>query len=392
MQRICVLALTLLLLTSTGASAQDKTKRPYEINVILGLSGYGAFIAQGQSGAFRALEKYVNDTGGIRGQPIHFNLLDSQSSPQVDIQLTSTVLAKKPSFVIDGGPAAACHAASVLYASGPVMYCLSPGFFPSRGGYAFGAGIESRDGMSVVVRYLRLRGFKRLGIITMTDIAGQEADAALKSLLADQQNETMKVVAWEHFGPSDISVNAQMANIKAARPDVVVGWATGTPFGTLLQGYKDLGITLPFVTTDANEHASQMQQYKSDMPRELIMYSNMWPAGASLPNGPLKAAIDSYRLSMSAVGSDFMDNSSAETWDAGLVLVNALRALGTTATPEQIRDYIAGLHDYYGPSGRFDFRVGNQRGLDESSAIMVRWDVARRSWQPISAPKGIPLR
>ena len=55
------------------------------------------------------------------------------------------------------------------------MYCLSPGFFPEHGSYMYGAGIESRVGIGVVVRYLRMRGFKRLGVIMLTDIAGQEA-------------------------------------------------------------------------------------------------------------------------------------------------------------------------------------------------------------------------
>jgi len=364
----------------------------YEINVILGLSGFGAFIAHGQSEAFRAVEKYVNETGGIHGKPVHFNLLDSQSSGQVDIQLTSAVLAKHPPFVIEGGPAAVCHAASTLYAKGPVMYCLSPGFFPERGSYVFGAGVESRVGMGVVMRYLRMKGYKRLGVITMTDIAGQEADAALKALLADPDNKDMSAVAWEHFAPADISVDAQMSKIKTANPDIVIGWATGTPTGTLLQGYKDVGLTLPFVASQANENSKQMQQYKTNLPSELIMYSLMWPAAKTLPKGPFKNAVDAYLHSMNAVGAELGDSSSAETWDTAMILIGALRSLGTNATPEQIRDYVAGLHDYYGPSGRFDFRIGNQRGLDASSAIMVRWDPKTVSWQAISAPGGTPSR
>jgi branched-chain amino acid transport system substrate-binding protein len=390
--RICAAALAIVVTASMGASAQESAKTPYEINVVLSLTGTGAFIANGQSLALRAVEKYVNDTGGIRGQQVHFVLSDSHSNPQVDIQLTSTILAKHPSFVIDGGPAAVCRGAATLYAKGPVMYCLSPGFYPDHGSYAFGAGIESRVGMGIVMRYLRMRGLRRLGVITLTDIAGQEADAALKSLLADAENKDMSVVAWEHFAANDIGVGAQMAKVKAANPDVVLGWATGTPTGTLLQGYKDLGLTIPFVASQANENTRQMRQYKSTMPRELIMYSVMFPAGTTMRKGPLKTAIENFTRSMSAVGAELGDASSAETWDAAMILIGALRSVGPNATPEQVRDYVSNLHGYYGPTGTFDFRIGNQRGLDASSSIMVRWDPETITWKPISEPGGTPLR
>ncbi len=389
--RTQALLLAALILLASTAQAQDGLRQPYEINAILGLTGSGSFIAEGQAAALRAVEAYVNQTGGIQGRPIRFVLADSQSKPQLDVQLTSALLAKDPPFIIDGGPGAACHAAATLYGKGPVMYCLSPGFYPERGGYAFGAGIESRVGMGVVVRYLRMRGFKRIGIISLTDIAGQEADTALKSLLGEPENADLHVVDWEHFSANDISASAQMAKIKDAKPDVVLGWATGTPTGTLLLAYTDLGMAVPFVASQANENARQMEQYKSTMPPTLMMYSVMFPAAPTLSRGPLKTAIDAYVRMMRKTGGSLGDASSAETWDAALILVGALRALGTNATADQIRTYIAGLHDYYGPTGSFDFRIGNQRGLDASSAIMVRWDQPSGSWKAISGPTGTPL-
>jgi branched-chain amino acid transport system substrate-binding protein len=391
--RLVSATLTLaLLLAATGAQAQDTAKRPYEINAILALTGSGAFIAHGQSEALRAVEKYINETGGIAGQPVHFTIADSGSSPQTDIQLTTALLASHPPFVIEGGPAPVCGGVATLYKAGPVMYCLSPGYYPERGGYVFGSGVDSHLGMGVVIRYLRERGITRLGVITVTDIAGQEADAALKALLADPVNKNIHAVTWEHFSPRDISVAAQMANIKAANPDVVIGWATGTPTGTLLQGYKEAGLTQPFVASQANENSRQMQQYKSMMPHELMMYSVMFPAEPLMRKGPLKTAIVDYTRAMKAVGAELNDSSSAETWDAALILVNALRALGTTATADRVRAYVAGLPSYDGPTGHFDFRIGNQRGLDATSSIMVRWDPQAISWKPISAPGGAPLK
>jgi branched-chain amino acid transport system substrate-binding protein len=389
--RVPALVLAVLMFAAAAVQAQDSAQRPYEINAILPLTGSAAFIGDGHAGALRAAETYINSTGGIKGRPVHFVIADSQSKPQVNVQLTTGVLAKHPPFVIEGGPVQECNAAAPLYTKGPVMYCLSPGFFPEHGSYMYGAGIESRVGIGVVVRYLRMKGFKRLGVIMLTDIAGQEAEAALKAALNDPVNADVRIVDLEHFAVTDISVSAQMAKIKDAKPDVVVGWATGTPTGTLLLAYTGLGMAVPFVASQANENARQMQQYKSIMPRTLMMFSLMFPAASAMKNGPFKSAIDTYVKTMTVTGGSLGDSSSAEAWDAALILVGALRSLGADATAEQVHAYIDGLHDYYGPTGAFDFRIGNQRGLDASSASMVRWDQPTGSWKPISGPTGTPL-
>lgn len=362
-----------------------------ELTAILPLTGYGAFIGRAQSEALDAVERYVNQTGGIRGETLRFVKLDSQSSPQVDIQLAQAAMAKHPPAIIEGGPATVCHAAATLYTNGPVMSCLSPAFFPERGSYAFSAGVESRIGIAVTLRYLQSAGLKRIGIVTVTDIAGQEADAAFKAFFAQPIYRDLSVVAWEHFGPSEISVDAQMARIKQAQPQVVIGWATGAPTATILRSFKTAGMTVPFVASQANQSWQQMEQYKTILPQQYLMYSSLWAAYDSLPPGPLKDGMTPYFRAMAASGIK-LGGTSPLAWDSAMLLVRALRALGPGASAAQVRDYLLGVHDYDGPSGAFDFRMGNQRGIGLSDAVMVRWDAATSSWKAVSAPGGMALK
>jgi branched-chain amino acid transport system substrate-binding protein len=387
-RRVAVLATLAVVLAAGSAGAQSR--EPYDIDVTLPLSGYGAFLGNAQAQTLSVVERYVNDTGGIRGRPLHFVELDSQSNPTVDLQLTAGMLAKHPAAVIDGGPATVCRAVAAQYAHGPVMACLSPAFAPEHGNYGFPSGIASRLGMQATLRYLQTAGYQRIGVITVTDIAGQEADAALKAQLADPANHSLNVVAWEHFGAGDISADAQLAKIKEANPQVVIGWATGTPMGTLLRGAKDAGITVPFVASEANQTWEQMQQYKAILPREYILYSAIWPEYASLPNGPLKASMTPYFRYMTAAGLH-PDGSTPLAWDSALLLVGGLRKLGPEATADQLHAYLADLHDFYGPSGSFDFRAGEASGLTVSQCIMVRWNPAASTWQPVSGRGGTAL-
>jgi len=47
---------------------------------------------------------------------------------------------------------------------------------------------------------------------------------------------------------------------------------------------------------------------------------------------------------------------AAETWDAAMILVRALRALGMNATAEQAKADVSAPTSYDGPTGHFDFR------------------------------------
>jgi hypothetical protein len=121
------------------------------------------------------------------------------------------------------------------------------------------------------------------------------------------------------------------------------------------------------------------------------MYSLQWPAYDRMRGGPLKVALAEYFRVMSAAGNH-PDGNSAMVWDTAMIAVGALRTFDDSVTPDQLRAYFLTLHDTYGASGSFDFRLGNQRGLGLADCIMVRWNPAKRVWVPVSAAGGLPLQ
>jgi len=78
-------------------------------------------------------------------------------------------------------------------------------------------------------------------------------------------------------------------------------------------------------------------------------------------------------------------------WDPMMMIVAGLRKIGPQATATQIRDYILGLHGFPGIMGSYDFRRGDQRGLDPKSTGAVRWDKATGKFIVMSKPGGTPL-
>lgn len=386
-----LLIAVLLVALCFPAAAVRAQSEPFEINAILPLTGPGSFIGQTQAGALKLVEKRINAGGGVNGRPVHFVEYDSQSSPQVDLQLTSDLIAKHVAIVIDGGPATVCHAAAPLYVNGPVMYCLSPAFYPEKDSYAFASGATSADGLRAIVNFLHAKAWTRIGILTLTDVAGQEADRALRDLLAEPANRGFDVVGWEHYAPGDLNVAAQLAKLKNGNPQALIGWATGTPVATIFRGLVDAGWDVPLMGSNANQQAAQVVQYASILPRDYYMFSLTWAAYSRMKNGPLKSAAGAYLSALHDNGLQ-PDGGSVMVWDTASIIIDALRKFGTQATAVQLKGYISGLHNFAGASGMFNFSSGNQRGLGPEDCIVVRWDRATSTWIPVSGADGSTLQ
>ena len=234
-RRLLPLAIALCAALGIAAVPVSSAPLPYTIEVILPLTGQEAFSGQVVADALRVYENYANRRGGLRGQPIHFNFNDDQSVPQISVQLATLLIAKNTPVVIGPERTANCSATMPLFKDGPVMYCFSPAIFPPRNGYVFSAGIPLDQFVLGMVRYLRLRGWTRLGIVSSTDATGQADDTATRQVLALPENAGLQIVSWEHFNPADLNLTAQASHVKAAAPQALIAWVSGPAFGTLLR-------------------------------------------------------------------------------------------------------------------------------------------------------------
>jgi branched-chain amino acid transport system substrate-binding protein len=367
-------------------SGRVSAAQPYVIDAILGVTGPSAFVGQSQQSILAGLEATVNQHGGINGTPIHFNIQDNQSTARVALQLANDDVAKQAPVLMVSGLLASCQAIMPLVTNGPVEYCLSPALYPPKGGYVFSSGVSTMDLMVALVRYLRERGLNQVGTITSTDATGQDADKAIAAAFGMPENHGLHVIDAEHFVPSDLSVSAQIEKIKQAKPAAVIVWTSGTPFGTVLRAMKDSGIDIPVVTTNGNMTHQQMKQYATLLPTELL-----FPAAGYLvhqaANAQMRAAQQQYFDAANHEGLP-PDNPSGFAWDAGMIIVDALRHLGTGATAAQIKAYIDDQRRYSGISGLYNFSNGDRRGLGVNDVLVGRWDPVKSAWTAVSKPGG----
>lgn len=361
---------------------------PYTINVVLSLTGSAASLGQAEAAALSAYEKLVDRQGGIHGTPVHFAVVDDQSNAAVAVQLATAILQAHPAVVMGSSLVGPTQAMEPLFKNGPVLFASTPLLYPEKGSYVFAAGASSRYSMAAAVRYFRLSGYRKMAMLVTADASGEDNLHSMDLALQLPENKDMQVVDREQFAIGDISAASQLARIKASAPQVLFCYPTGAPFGTALRAISDAGLDVPIDTAGPNLDPVLLDRFKNVLPSsELVIANASFFNRDRKASDPLKAPIDEFYAELGAAGIK-PTVAHAFTWDPARIIVSALRKLGTSATPEQIRDYIETLHGFAGVSGVYDFRVGDQHGLTQDAEVVIRYDPASPNGQRIVSQQG----
>lgn len=355
----------------------------YTIDVLMPLTGPAAFVGQAQQQAARVYETIVNRTGGIHGQPLHFEIHDDQGNPTTAVQITNEIMTRRPAVILGPSISGPCGALAPLLTNGPLEFCFSPALEPGKGSFVFASSATEKTLIYTGYARVHALGYKRLAAIIANDASGQFEMQYTKEALALPANQSMKLVALETFAPADISVAAQVAKIKAANPDIIYVWAVGTAFGTVIRELANAGVDVPVVTPPTNTSLGLLTQFHDFLPKTLV--TTGMPYQGRMKNTALKTAASEYLDGLKDAGVK-PDTMQAFAWDPMRIVVAALRALPAGASAAQVRDYIESMHDFPGIMGIYDFRGGDQHGLDGNDIPYLVWDPAQTAWKYFDAP------
>jgi branched-chain amino acid transport system substrate-binding protein len=385
--RLCFIVLVWIFLSGIDRG-EAVAAGDYDIDVLLPLTGGGAFLGNAEMQALKQYEKVVAATGGVHGKDLRFAFHDDQTSPQVAVQLTNQIKASNSPVVLGSALVGLCNAAAPLLKAGPVQYCFSPGIVPTAGGFTFSSSVNTSELAHALLIFLSQKGWKRIALITSIDATGQDAVRNFKALVGSNGLADVELVAQAQFNPTDVSVAAQIEKFKSANPDVVIAWTTGGPVGTVFKAIKDAGLHVPVATTDGNMTYSQMSQYAAILPNELYIPSPDWLPSKeeSLPPAEREAKAVFFKA-FDGTGIT-PDAPSTFAWDPALLVVEALRKLKPDASAEELRAYLSSLDGFVGVNGSYNFKAVPNRGLSDANVVVTRWDAALGTWVVVSDRRG----
>jgi branched-chain amino acid transport system substrate-binding protein len=377
----------------SGGGSASSGGSTYTIHAIISETGSASFLGVEQKAALQALAKHVNATGGIGGKKLSFAVSDNQSTASTSVSLASPLLSQSPVLLVGSVTTTDRPVDDLVNGSGPVVYDLSPGDHPKLGGYVYSTSNSTTNQTKAFVNFVKSKGWTRIAAITSTDSSGQDGWENIQKAVS-ASGGAVKVVNHQTFDPTDVSVTTQLSKIKASNPQALFIWTTGTPLTTVLKGMQTLSLSsLPTMTTNGNASFKELNSLSSDLPSQLYFPGAPFMVGPSNLTGQTKTQVQAFDTAIKASGQTAPDEGDALAYDPGLILVSALRKLGTGATAQQIHSYISGLTSFQGIDGTYNFKASqpDNRGLTIKDVYIARWNQAGNDWTAASGPAGEAL-
>ena len=227
-----------------------------------------------------------------------------------------------------------------------------------------------------ILEHAAKRGIKSMGYIGFSDALGESFYAEFEKLASVRQ---IRIVANERFAPRDTSVTAQVIKLAAANPDMVVIGASGTPAVLPARALNERGYKGSVYFNHGVANNDFLRVGGKDIEGAFVPTSPVVVAAALRADHPAKAqAMDYVKRYEAANGVGSVSAFGAYTWDAGLLLSQAIPVALKTAQPgtrefrSALRDALEGVRDLHVSNGVTNMSKNDHLGLDQRARVIVR--------------------
>jgi branched-chain amino acid transport system substrate-binding protein len=246
LSRRAALALPLGVLAAAPKARADNPE--FRIGVVASVTG--PFAAPTKD-TFDGINAWIK-THGLPGRKIVFDTLDDETNPVNAASLFRRVAGDPNIAMIYLLLNSNSAMATKSFASEYKVPIITGGGADSLGipadPWMFKVAPANRDYMIALSGYMQRKGYKRMAHLYSTDTFGQYDHTNLHDLAPKYGYE---LVADESFDIADTDFNAQLARIRAARPDLIYSSASGRAAILSFRQVKQLGMTTPMVVTGA---------------------------------------------------------------------------------------------------------------------------------------------
>ncbi len=228
---------------------------------------------------------------------------------------------------------------------------------------------------SAIAEHASEHGVKTIAYIGQADALGETFYAEVAKFA---QLHKITLVANERFNRTDPSVTGQILKIMAANPDAVVVGAAGTP------------AALPPKTLKARGYKGLIYHNHGVGNNDFLRVCGADCNGTFLPASPVLVAAQlpvdhpARRLALDYIarfeaqhGAGSVSAFGAYTWDAGLLLGNAIPVALKTAAPgtpefrQALRDALEATRGLADSNGIVNMSTTDHLGLDQRARVMV---------------------
>lgn len=369
--------------TSPGSGGSEGGAETIKIGAIVSLTGTYAGLGAPEKKTLELEVKRINDAGGINGKKIEVIIEDDGTDEAKAVLAASKLIEKDKVVAIIG----ATGTGQSMAVRGDVDKAGIPQV-SMAGGSAITATFDplvfqtpwsNKLVLPFELAYMKDKGITKIGVISDTGGFGKDALAVLK---ASAPAAGVTIADEQTFNAGDTDFSAQLTKIKGSGAQAMLVMTSGKEAATIVQGAKQLGITVPIYGTHGNARMEFIQG-AGDAAEGFI-----FPAGKILipesygkdtpANKVATAFVDAY----SAANSGEKPSTFAgHAYDALNLIVEAAKRVQGDLTPAALRNEIEKTSGFVGIGGTFTYSATDHNGLTQQDLNMYQvkggaWTIA----------------
>jgi branched-chain amino acid transport system substrate-binding protein len=315
----------------------------------------------------------------IGGEKVNYIMLDDATDPTGAVKSTRKLISENKVDAIIGpniNPSAAAMVQVVDETKTPLLV-TTPYFPPAdKRTWVFQA-VQSAGLM--VQRLVEDMVENKVKTVAFIGFADSWGDLLYTELQQATQAANIKIVASERYKRPDTSVTAQALKLVSAKPDVIFVGASGAP------------AALPQIELRQRGYTGKIYQSHGVTTKDFLRIGGKSVEGALIPAGPLLIAEqlpNNFASKQTGVGfnaayekangTDSRSTFAGSTWDAWLLLSNAIPAALKAAKPgtpefrQALRDNLERSKDVVGVNGTYNMNATDHNGLDRRARVLIQ--------------------
>lgn len=358
--------------TTTEKTKTETKKDPYKIGAILSVTGANAPLGEAEKKALNLEVDAINKSGGVDGHQIELVLEDDESDTAKAVAaVTKLVKVDKVIAVIGGtGTGTSMGIKPILTAEKVPYISVAAGnvITDTDNKWTFRAPAKNALAAQAALNYIdKNLKLKKIAVLYDSNPFGQDG---IDTITKETPKLGMTTVAQEKYETNAADVTAQLTNIKAANPDVVIVWGTNPMPAKAAQTMKQLNMTQPFIGSHGIANAKFLE-LAGDAANGAVFPAGKITIPASITNAAQKKAVDKFIKDYKAKYNNEAPNTFAgHAYDALYILTGALKKSGADKT--KLRAEIEKTSSFAGPDGIYTYTSTNHDGLKIGDLVLIK--------------------
>ena len=344
---------------------------PYKIGALFSVTGPASFLGDPAKKSAEMLVRQVNERGGIHGRPVELIVYDTTGEETATVMHMRRLVDRDRVLAVAGpsnsGPTLAI--VSIAEESEIPLVSAAASVRISQPVKKWVFQTPQTDVMAVekIVEYLEMRGYDRVGLITVSTGFGKSGKEALEKILPESG---VQIVANEVFNPRPADLKAQIRNLQAAKPQAIICWDTNPGPATLARNMQEMGVKIPLIMSHGVA-SKRFIELAGTAAEGIILPAGRLIVADQLPeDDPQRPILLGYIEEYEGAFNEPVSTFGGHGWDAMKQILAAIEIAG--ADRAGIRDALESMTNFKGSGGVFNRSPEDHNGLTKDAFVLVK--------------------